>query len=241
MKLTIKDPTTHELKELQRLKKYIKEKHNATFSATFETEGYVFCYGDLVDHKGSTMTHSCAFMPIGNTLGNGIGKARVLSEILCLVQCLEQIGDIVEWMDEDEKEAPVKVNPSLYSLTEEYIKGASSFAEAMRRVRDSGYPNYLQMEEYLNGFKNSNGNRKRATKFDVIDYVFSNAAIEPTKPIAEQKRDSKPVRSGAEWSRVKKLAQKNLPIGYNSADEFANFASKSEVDELELQNNTNNE
>jgi hypothetical protein len=234
MKLQLENPTTHELAELQRLVLFTKEKHQATFHCTFENEGYIFCHGDLVSDKGRTIASSRSFMPIGNNLG----KARVMSEILCLVQCLESLGETIEWNDEEEV-LPAMVNPSAYSLTEEYILGSSSIGEALRRVRESGYPNQTLLEKHIMEMKNSSGTRKRATKRDVADFIFSLSTKEIPKPV-EAKREGKPIRSGAEWSRVKKLAQISLPSGYKSADEFANFASKSEVDAIELQNNDNN-
>jgi hypothetical protein len=234
MKLQLENPTTHELSELQKLVLYTKEKYQSTFHCAFENEGYIFCRGNLINEKGKEIASSSSFMPIGNNLG----KSRVLAEILCLVQCLTSIGETIEWSDVEEV-SPAMVNPSAYSLTEEYILGASNIGEALRRVRESGYPNQGLLERHIMEMKNSSGNRKRATKRDVADFVFSLATKEPSKPI-DPKREGKPIRSGAEWSRVKKLAQISLPSGYKSADEFANFASKSEVDAIELQNNDDN-
>jgi hypothetical protein len=234
MKLQLENPTTHELSELQKLVLFTKEKYQSTFHCTFENEGYIFCFGDLVNDKGRQISSSRSFMPIGNNLG----KARVLAEILCLVQCLESLGEKIEW-NNNEEVSPAIVNPSAYSLTEDYILGSSNIGEALRRVRESGYPNQTLLEKHISEMKNSSGCRKRATKRDVAQFVFSLATKETPKEV-EVKREGKPIRSGSEWSRVKKLAQISLPIGYKSADEFANFASKSEVDAIQLQNNNDN-
>lgn len=235
MKILLHNPTTHELNEFQKLVDYAKEKYNSTFHTTFENEGYVFCHGDLVNDKGKTIASARTFMPIGSDLG----KSRVLAEILSITQCLKDLGETIEWLEKEDI-SPAIVSPSAYNLTEEYLKGSSNLAEALRRVRLSGYPNYNALEAHLKEFKDAKGNRKRATKNDVITFIFSYASDTPSAG-KTQITERKPLRSGIEWRKVKELVKNNVPEGYNSADEFATFASKSEVDGyIKLQDNKDN-
>jgi hypothetical protein len=241
MEIQLKNPATHELREFNRLLECVKKNHNAEFISTIESDGYIFCTGSLVVKDGekvNNLASAKSFMPIGNNAGH----ARIMAEILCLSYCLESIGENIEWLKENEVKA-VPVNPKSYSLSEDYLKGSTSLADCIRRVMDSGYPNMDALKKHLADIRTTlvDGRTRRATKYDVIDFVLQSSTT--SAPIQAIK-SSKPLRSGFEWSRVKKLALglKELPEGYKNADEFANFASKSEVDAIiELQNNANNE
>jgi hypothetical protein len=94
-------------------------------------------------------------------------------------------------------------------------------------LEDSGY-DMAQMTDHLDKLRLEG---RRVNKYDVIDFVFKEVVVVPMT-------ERKPLRSGAEWMRVKQLAERiNLPNGYKNADEFATFASKEEIDGLQHENN----
>jgi hypothetical protein len=238
MNIHLKNPATLELREFNRLIDHVKKNHNSSFVSSIDVDGFVFCEGKLIQ-DGSILASARSFMPIGNNLG----YARIMAEILSLAYCLEAIGESIEWLSEDEVAPKVAVDPKVYALTEDVLKGSSSLSECLRKVKDSGYPNLASLEKYLSDIRLTmvEGKTRRATKYDVIEYVFG--GIQVSEDAIQVARSGKPLRSGIEWSRVKKLALslKELPEGFKSADEFANFASKSEVDGIiQLQGNEDN-
>lgn len=186
------------------------------FSFTTQRCGHIVCHGTLNEKV------SRVFAPILSSEGD----AYMNAEILCMVDLLKKNGVEVTFAGENVKE--VKPRASKSKLTKNDLKNASSLRDCIRRLEDSDY-NMVELTDYLDGLRNSG---RRVNKYDVIEFVFKDAI--PVIPIA----DRKPQRSGAEWMRVKQLAEgRNLPENYKNADEFATFASKDEIDGIEYEDN----
>jgi hypothetical protein len=181
-------------------------------SFTFSTErhGHIVCHGTL-NQKVSRV-----FAPILSSEGD----AYMNAEILCMVDLLKKNGVEVSFTGEQVKEHKAKAGKT--KINKNDLKNASSLRDCLRRLEDSGY-DMVQLTDHLDGLRIDG---RRVNKYDVVDFVFKDAIV-PTMT------DRKPLRSGAEWMRVKQLVEgRNLPDGYKSIDEFATFASKDEIDGL---------
>lgn len=184
---------------------------------TFTTErcGHIVCHGKLQDKVAR------CFAPIHSSEGD----AYMCAEILCMVNLLNQLGQNIEFSGKEVKIITPKLPKS--KIDRAFLKNSSSLSDCLRRLEDTGY-DMVQLTDYLDSLRNEG---RRVNKYDVVEFVFKEVKIEPIQ-------DRKPLRSGAEWMRVKALADgKNLPHGFNSADEFATFATKEQIDGIEHENN----
>lgn len=181
--------------------------------------GYIFCKGKLGYHTATT------FAPVSDNEG----MAYVVAEMLCMKELLSKYGFKVEFSKIKEVEIRKSATKPT-SLTEQYITQSTSYKDALRRVSDSGYGDMEGLENAMQALREQG---RRVNKHDLARYIF--------KEVAKQELGApkKQLRSGLEWVRVKGMAERavSLPKEYQSADEFATFAGKEEIDGLEYENN----
>lgn len=225
MKVNIVDPMPYELKEFNRLlaeaRAYFeKDGVEVIFEFKRECNAYVSTTGQVsltkYDTRFKTSNKQFAIYP---SVPNA-GAAQMKCDIMCLVECLRDLGMEVSYMDEEQ---PIieKVR-----ITKAFLSGLSSVREIKKRIQGTDFEK--RVEEYennLRGQANRKGKELRITKKQIIALLSPNEEIQQVKP----------KRIGSEWIEAKKLwpkekfLQSNFVKSYKSWDDFLTFATHDEI------------
>ena len=212
IELKLADPTPHELNEYRVLISELKDKFPDACVMVYRGEGeYAICSTSIwIDDDRKTDIHSAIYPSVPNR-----GTAQIKADLLALTFAMRELGFDIKFLDSD---PPVREK---VSITRGRLDACVSLRQLVELLEDA---NHEKLQEVKVMIENKRKNGGRPSKKSVIDFIFSGAK--------EEKR-AQPVRTGAEWARVKmewrdKFAGSKYAKMYKSLDEFCTFATEEE-------------
>lgn len=208
------DPIPHELTEYNRLISALKSKYPAAAvhvergAGDYALSGTTIWDDDLP--KGST--HWAIYPSVPNR-----GIAQIKSDIISLVFAMRQIGFDIKFLDSD---LPVRES---VLVTKGKLESCVSLNQIVRLLEDANHEKLTEVKSFIEGKRRQGG---RPSKRAVIEMIFlQGKSVDVLKP----------VRTGAEWARVKsmwkdKFIESKYSKMYKSLDEFCTFAPKEQVE-----------
>ena len=212
IELKLADPTPHELNEYRVLISELKDKFPDACVMVYRGEGeYAICSTSIwIDDDRKTDIHSAIYPSVPNR-----GTAQIKADLLALTFAMRELGFDIKFLDSDPPAREKVV------ITRGRLDSCVSLRQLVELLEDA---NHEKLQEVKVMIENKRKNGGRPSKKSVIDFIFSGAK--------EEKR-AQPVRTGAEWARVKmewrdKFAGSKYAKMYKSLDEFCTFATEEE-------------
>lgn len=212
IELKLADPTPHELAEYRGLIKELKDKFPDAYVSIDRGDGdYALTTVSIwIDDERKTDWHSAIYPSVPNR-----GTAQIKADILALTFAMRELGFDIKFLDND---PPVREK---VAITRGRLDSCVSLRQLVELLEDANHEKVAEVKVMI---ENKRKNGGRPSKKSVIDFIFSGAR--------EEKRGH-PVRTGADWARVKmewrdKFATSKYAKMYKSLDEFCTFATEEE-------------
>jgi hypothetical protein len=212
IELMIADPTPHELGEYRELIKELKNKFPDAYVLVERGIGdYAISNTSIyINDEKRTDWHSAIYPSVPNR-----GTAQIKADLLALTFAMRELGFDIKFLDSD---PPVREK---VVITRGRLDSCVSLRQLVELLEDA---NHEKLQEVKVMIENKRKNGGRPSKKSVIDFIFSGP---------KEERKQQPVRTGAEWARVKmewrdKFATSKYAKMYKSLDEFCTFATEEE-------------
>ena len=212
IELMIADPTPHELGEYRELIKELKDKFPTAIVMVTRGDGDYAISTTIIyiDSEKRTDTHSAIYPSVPNR-----GTAQIKADILSLTFAMRELGFDIKFLDEDR---PVREK---VVITRGRLDSCVSLRQLVELLEEANHEKVTEVKVMI---ENKRKNGGRPSKKSVIDFIFSGP---------REERKQQPVRTGAEWARVKmewrdKFATSKYAKMYKSLDEFCTFATEEE-------------
>jgi hypothetical protein len=212
IELMIADPTPHELGEYRELIKELKDKFPTAIVMVTRGDGDYAISTTIIyiDSEKRTDTHSAIYPSVPNR-----GTAQIKADILSLTFAMRELGFDIKFLDEDR---PVREK---VVITRGRLDSCVSLRQLVELLEEANHEKVTEVKVMI---ENKRKNGGRPSKKSVIDFIFSGP---------KEERKQQPVRTGAEWARVKmewrdKFATSKYAKMYKSLDEFCTFATEEE-------------
>ena len=216
------DPTPHELGEYRELIKELKDKFPDAYVSIDRGDGdYALTTVSIwIDDERKTDWHSAIYPSVPNR-----GTAQIKADILALTFAMRELGFDIKFLDND---PPVREK---VSITRGRLDSCVSLRQLVELLEDANHEKLAEVKVMI---ENKRKNGGRPSKKSVIDFIFSGTRGDKRVfSSASGEKQVQPVRTGAEWARVKmewrdKFATSKYAKMYKSLDEFCTFATEEE-------------